>query len=126
MTPSGLDKMKKRYLNEDYSHCSRVLCQGQPVLPTCMCEYLRFSRVKVYCPKYGEVYTPEKGQVEVDGAYFGKSFPAVFFDAFPSLIPKEKPIIYVPKVFGFKIYKNIGSKYEKIKKYKYKDTYIGN
>ena len=89
-----------------------------------MCEYFRFSRVKVYCPKCGEVYTPEKGQIEIDGVYFGKSFPAMFFEAFPSLIPKEKTILYIPKIFGFKIYGNKGSKYEKIKKYKYKDTYI--
>ena len=116
--------MKKRYLNEDYGHCPRLLCEEQAVLPACMCEYLRFSRVKVYCPICGEAYMPQKGQVEIDGAYFGKSFPAAFFEAFPSLIPKEKPIIYIPKIFGFKIYGNKESKYEKIKKYKYKDTFI--
>ena len=113
--------MKKKYVNGDFGYCPRALCEEQKVLPVAMVEIIRFSRVKVYCPKCEEVYVPSKGQVEIDGAYFGKSFPLVFFNTYPSLIPKEKQALYFPKIFGFKIYGNKGSKYE-IKK-KYRDTF---
>ena len=82
--------MKKKYLNGDFGYCPRALCEEQNVLPVAMVEIIHFSRVKVYCPKCEEVYVPSKGQVEIDGAYFGKSFPGVFFNTYPSLISKEK------------------------------------
>ena len=116
--------MKERYLNAYYGHCPRALCENQAVLPACLCELLRFARVKVYCPRCEEVYINEKGIIEVDGAYYGKTFPTVFFQTYPQLIPKEKYTPYIPKIFGFKIYKKKGSKYEKKRKYKYKDSLI--
>lgn len=51
-----------------------------------MSEELRTSRVKVieneyvqvYCPRCEEVYIPKKKCPDVDGAYFGCSFPSLF------------------------------------------------
>ena len=42
-----------------------------------MSEELRTSRVKVYCPKCEDVYIPKKKCPDVDGAYFGCSFPHI-------------------------------------------------
>ena len=54
-----------------------------------MSEELRTSRVKVilssvigkikkvYCPKCEDVYIPKKKCADVDGAYFGCSFPHI-------------------------------------------------
>lgn len=43
-----------------------------------MSEELRTSRVKVFCPRCQEVYIPKKKCPDVDGAYFGCSFPHIF------------------------------------------------
>ena len=88
------------------------MCERQIVLPIAMSEDLSISRVKVFCPKCEEVYVPRNRFVDIDGAYFGCSLPNIFFQTFPELIPKEKPIKYTPKIYGFKIFGEKGSKYE--------------
>ena len=112
LTKKGLLKMRIKYFYEVFGICPRVLCQNQPVLPIGLNEELSISRVKVYCPKCEDVYIPRFKFVDIDGAYFGKSFPFIFFQTFPELIPDELKKIYEPKIFGFKIFGEKGSKYE--------------
>jgi hypothetical protein len=40
----------------------------------------------------------------VDGAYFGTTFPHLFFLSKPHLVPREPLVRYVPRVFGFKLF----------------------
>ena len=48
----------------------------------------------------------------MDGAYFGTSFPQIFFMAYPDLNPKVKKVKnYIPKLYGFRIFGKKGSKY---------------
>ena len=42
-----------------------------------MSDDLRTSRVKVFCPRCDEVYLPKYRNINIDGAYFGASFPHV-------------------------------------------------
>ena len=84
--------MKNKFLNAEFGYCPRVLCDRQIVLPIAMSEDLSISRVKVYCPKCEDVYVPRSRFVDIDGAYFGKSFPNIFFQTFPDLMPKEKMV----------------------------------
>ncbi len=76
-----------------------------------MSEHLRHARVKEFCPKCEDVYAPKKKCNDVDGAYFGTSFPHLLIQTYPDLIPKDKKIFYVPRIYGFKIYKKEGSRY---------------
>ena len=89
----------------------RILCDRQSVLPIGMSENLCIARVKVFCPKCKEVYIPRMRFVDIDGAYFGCSFPHIFLQTFPDCIPKEKPNMYIPKIYGFTIFGKKGSKY---------------
>jgi casein kinase II subunit beta len=75
----GLHMMRAKYLNGVFGACPRVLCDRQLVLPVGMSEDLSISRVKVYCPKCEEVYVPRIKFVDIDGAYYGCSFPHIFF-----------------------------------------------
>ena len=50
--------------------------------------------------------------VDLDGAYFGCSFPHIFLQTFPDCIPKEKLELYIPKIYGFTIFGKKGSKYK--------------
>ena len=108
-----MNKIKNKFLNAEFGYCPRVLCERQIVLPIAMSEDLSISRVKVFCPKCEEVYVPRNRFVDIDGAYFGCSLPSIFFQTFPDLIPKEKAVKYVPKIYGFKLFGMTGSKYEK-------------
>ena len=114
LSAKGLQMMKEKFLKNVFGACPRILCDRQLVLPIGMSEDLSISRVKVYCPKCQEVYIPRMRFVDVDGAYFGSSFPHIFLQTFPELKPGVTAIKYVPKIYGFKIYGKKGSKYEKI------------
>ena len=105
--------MKNKFLNAEFGYCPRVKCERQIVLPVALSEDLSISRVKVFCPKCEEVYVPRGRFVDIDGAYFGCSFPGVFFQTYPNLLPKEKAVSYIPKIYGFKLYGLPGSKYVK-------------
>ncbi len=74
--------MKEKFVSGKFGACPRVLCERSNVLPLGMSEDLRTSRVKVYCPKCEEVYIPKKKCPDVDGAYFGCSFPNIFLLVF--------------------------------------------
>ena len=55
---------------------------------------------------------PKFRSVNIDGAYFGSSFPHVFLKHYPeAVILPPKVFYYEPKIFGFNVYKKRGSKY---------------
>jgi casein kinase II subunit beta len=76
-----------------------------------MSENLRHSRVKVFCPKCEDVYIPKKKCSDVDGAYFGCSFPHILLQTYPDIVPTEAPVVFVPRIFGFKLCRKKGSKF---------------
>lgn len=125
LTPKGLAMMREKFMASSFGTCPRVLCSGQPVLPIGMSENLKYSRVKVFCPKCEDVYVPKKRCNDVDGAYFGCSFPHIFLQSYSDLVPKEGPNTYIPRIYGFKIYKKKGSKYFEQKKKNKELTYFG-
>ena len=108
----GLQMMKDKFTKNVFGTCPRILCNRQPVLPIGMSEELSIARVKVYCPKCKDVYIPRMRFVDIDGAYFGCSFPHIFLQTFPDFVPKEKPILFVPKIYGFVVFGRKGSKYK--------------
>ncbi|MCQ2820570.1 MAG: hypothetical protein MJ252_25170 [archaeon] len=112
-TPQGLALIREKYLNEEYGHCPRQLCEKQFLLPTGLTDDLKYSRVKVYCPLCEEVYKPDRRiSKDLDGAYFGTGYAQYFLMAYPDLNPRLKKLNkYVPRVFGFKIFGKNGSKY---------------
>ena len=111
-TPKGLALIREKYLNGVYGTCPRILCDKQKVLPIGLSEDEKFSRVKVYCPLCEEVYSTKHHGFDIDGAYFGTSFPQTFLMTYPDLNPKLKQYKgYIPKLFGFRIFGKQGSKY---------------
>jgi len=78
-TGKGLALMREKYLNNVFGNCPRILCDKQNLLPIGLSDELKYSRVKVFCPKCEEIYKPRQKCTEIDGAYFGPSFPQVFF-----------------------------------------------
>lgn len=131
LTSKGLALMRNKYEKITFGVCPRVMCNSQSVLPIGMSEHLKNSRVKVYCPKCEDVFKPKKKCSDVDGAYFGTSFPHIFLKKYPELIPTEQNCLFVPRIFGYKIYQKSGSKYKVDDRNKKEITYyeeekIGN
>ncbi|KAM3366280.1 hypothetical protein ACQJBY_015628 [Aegilops geniculata] len=106
LTSKGLAAMLEKYKNYDFGRCPRVYCCGQPCLPVGQLDIHRSSTVKIYCPKCEDIYYPRsKYQGNIDGAYFGITFPHLFLMTYDHLKPQKPSQRYVPRVFGFKLHK---------------------
>lgn len=111
-TPRGMAKVYQKFLNGVFGTCPRALCDRQKVLPVGLSDTLRTSRFKTFCPRCEEVYIPKTREINLDGAFFGTSFPHAFLKHYPlSVILPPKVHFYEPKIAGFNIKGKRGSKY---------------
>lgn len=111
-TACGMAKVYHKFLSSLYGTCPRALCDRQKVLPVGLSDSLKVSRFKLYCPRCEEVYVPKFRVVNIDGAFFGTSFPHHFLKHYKqAVILPPKIYHYEPKIFGFKIVGKRGSKY---------------
>lgn len=102
--------MREKYLSGKFGTCPRVMCEKQNVIPIGISEDSKIARVKIYCPRCKDIYVPKKKFADVDGAFFGTSFPHLLlmvtrkttqtYDDIGPIFPKEE---FTPTVFGFKI-----------------------
>lgn len=107
LTNKGMAAMLDKYKNYEFGRCPRVYCGGQPCLPVGQSDSPRLSTVKICCPRCEDIYYPRsKYQGDIDGAYFGTTFPHLFLMTYGHLKPqKTSAQSYVPRIFGFKICK---------------------
>jgi casein kinase II subunit beta len=106
LTTKGLAAMLEKYKSYDFGRCPRVYCCGQPCLPVGQSDIPRSSTVKIYCPRCEDIYYPRsKYQGNIDGSYFGTTFPHLFLMSYGHLKPQKLTQSYVPRVFGFKLHK---------------------
>ena len=97
--------MADKFKNAEFGRCPRVLCQNQAVLPIGISDKPGLKGLKLYCPHCEDVYTPSsRRHANVDGSYFGTSFPHLIFQSFPDMMPEKKTTRYIPRIFGFKIH----------------------
>ena len=101
---NGLLAMADKYEGGQYGLCPRMLCKKTAVLPIGLSDVLDEDSVKLYCPSCTDVYNPPNSRFYgIDGAFFGTTFPHLFFMTFPELLPASTGEIYVPKIYGFKV-----------------------
>jgi len=107
LTSRGLSQMVEKLNNVEFGRCPRVYCQGQPVLPVGQSDIPRTNTVKLFCPKCQDIYYPKLSRhANIDGAYFGTTFPHLLYQTYPELVPTKPSFSYVPRIFGFKIHKS--------------------
>lgn len=105
ITSRGLNKMLEKYKNGDFGYCPRVNCKLTPLLPIGLSDKPHVASVKLYCPNCEDLYNPKSTRhAQIDGAFFGTSFPAMFLQNFPNLVPTHNVDVYVPKIFGFQLH----------------------
>lgn len=128
LTRAGLQAMAEKYENGQFGVCPRVYCQSCPVIPCGRTDVPGVETVKLYCPNCHDLYTPPSSRYQtVDGAFFGTTFPHLFFQTYRELTPAsyynpvdppEAPFVnpnphggqkraagevYVPKIYGFRV-----------------------
>jgi len=107
ITTRGLSHMMEKYAAIDFGRCPRVFCQGQPVIPVGQSDISRTNTVKLFCPRCQDIYYPKYSRhCNIDGAYFGTSFPHLLLATFPEIVPQKPTNTYVPRIYGFKIHKS--------------------
>ena len=76
--------MYEKYRNANFGRCPRVFCQGQPVLPVGLSDLPRNYTVNVFCPRCHGLFFPKSTrQANIDGAYFGTTFPHLYLMTHP-------------------------------------------
>ncbi|XP_010544561.1 PREDICTED: putative casein kinase II subunit beta-4 isoform X2 [Tarenaya hassleriana] len=105
LTTKGMAAMLEKYKNYDFGRCPRVYCCGQSCLPVGQSDIPRSSTVKIYCPKCEDIYYPRSKYQDIDGAYFGTTFPHLFLMTYGNLKPQKPSQSYAPRIFGFKVHK---------------------
>ncbi|XP_065878201.1 casein kinase II subunit beta-1-like isoform X2 [Euphorbia lathyris] len=105
LTSKGMAAMLDKFKNCDFGRCPRVYCCGQPCLPVGQSDIPRSSTVKICCPRCEDIYYPRSKYQDVDGAYFGTTFPHLFLMTYGHLKPQKPSQMYVPRVFGYKLHR---------------------
>ncbi|KAK8480220.1 hypothetical protein V6N13_046405, partial [Hibiscus sabdariffa] len=116
LTTKGMSTMLEKYKNYDFGRCPRVCCTGQPCLPVGQSDIPRLSTVELNICFPFPVTRPWLHYFvllhyfldiskDVDGAYFGTTFPHLFLMTYGHLKPQKPTQNYVPRVFGFKVHK---------------------
>jgi hypothetical protein len=84
ITNRGMHAMYEKYRNAHFGRCPRVFCQGQPVLPVGLADLPRNYTVNVFCPRCHGLFFPKSTrQANIDGAYFGTTFPHLYLMTHP-------------------------------------------
>jgi casein kinase II subunit beta len=76
--------MYEKYRTAAFGRCPHVFCQGQPVLPVGLSDLPRNYTVNVFCPRCHGLFFPKSTrQANIDGAYFGTTFPHLYLMTHP-------------------------------------------
>lgn len=105
LTTRGLAMMAQKYDDGDFGTCPRVYCDNQRVVPAGLSDELRVQPVVLFCPKCCDTYYPPKDTYrDLDGAYFGRTFPHLLLLSKPTLVPEPSTKVYEPRIFGFRVH----------------------
>lgn len=84
VTNRGMHAMYEKYRSASFGRCPHVFCQGQPVLPVGLSDLPRNYTVNVFCPRCHGLFFPKSTrQANIDGAYFGTTFPHLYLMSHP-------------------------------------------
>jgi casein kinase II subunit beta len=88
VTNRGMHAMYEKYRMAAFGRCPVVFCQGQPVLPVGLSDLPRNYTVNVFCPRcHGFFFPKSTRQANIDGAYFGTTFPHLYLMTHPVRFP---------------------------------------
>lgn len=81
---AGIQQMSEKYEMGHFGVCPRTNCNQARTLPVGLSDVMGQDTVKLFCPSCLDVYVPPNSRFQsVDGAYFGRTFGALFLLTFP-------------------------------------------
>jgi casein kinase II subunit beta len=81
---AGIQQMYEKYEMGHFGSCPRTFCEGVRTLPVGLSDVPGEDTVKLFCPSCLDVYVPPNSRFQtVDGAFFGRTFGALFLLTFP-------------------------------------------
>jgi casein kinase II subunit beta len=81
---AGIQQMSEKYELSHFGVCPRTFCDGTRTLPVGLSDVPGEDTVKLFCPSCLDVYVPPNSRFQtVDGAFFGRTFGALFLLTFP-------------------------------------------
>ncbi|RAL59202.1 hypothetical protein DID88_006657 [Monilinia fructigena] len=81
---AGIQQMSEKYDLAHFGVCPRTHCEQVRTLPVGLSDVPGEDTVKLFCPSCLDVYVPPNSRFQtVDGAYFGRTFGALFLLTFP-------------------------------------------
>lgn len=106
MTTTGMTKMRRKYDLNLFEKCPRTLCKGVQGLPYGEHDDFGKSGMKLFCPCCRNIYRMKSSNGRVlDGSFFGPSWIHTFLIKYSELVPESPPEEFVPRLFGYKLYK---------------------
>ncbi|EGR44479.1 casein kinase II, beta subunit [Trichoderma reesei QM6a] len=80
----GIQQMSEKYEFGHFGCCPRTHCEQARTLPVGLSDIPGEDTVKLFCPSCLDVYVPPNSRFQtVDGAFFGRTFGALFLLTFP-------------------------------------------
>lgn len=80
----GIQQMSEKYELGHFGSCPRTNCDQSRTLPVGLSDIPGEDTVKLFCPACLDVYVPPNSRFQtVDGAFFGRTFGALFLMTFP-------------------------------------------
>jgi casein kinase II subunit beta len=81
---AGIQQMSEKYELGHFGVCPRTNCNFARCLPVGLSDIPGEDTVKLFCPSCLDVYVPPNSRFQtVDGAFFGRTFGALFLLTFP-------------------------------------------
>ena len=81
---AGIQQMSEKYEMGHFGFCPRTNCEQARALPVGLSDIPGEDTVKLFCPSCLDVYVPPNSRFQtVDGAFFGRTFGALFLLTFP-------------------------------------------
>ncbi|KAL6865719.1 casein kinase 2 regulatory subunit [Amphichorda felina] len=81
---AGIQQMSEKYELGHFGVCPRTNCEQTKTLPVGLSDIPGEDTVKLFCPACLDVYVPPNSRFQtVDGAFFGRTFGALFLLTFP-------------------------------------------
>lgn len=81
---AGIQQMSEKYELGHFGVCPRTNCNQARTLPVGLTDIPGEDTVKLFCPSCLDVYVPPNSRFQtVDGAFFGRTFGALFLLTFP-------------------------------------------
>ncbi|WLF77445.1 casein kinase 2 regulatory subunit [Lodderomyces elongisporus] len=111
VSKQGLTAMASKFEKNDFGSCPRYFCDGMHLIPVGSTDIPGQETVRLYCPCCNDIYLPSSSRyLNIDGAYFGTTFPGLLVKMFPEIenqcrirINKFSQNDFGLKLFGFKI-----------------------